>query len=36
MDVDRVLVLGNSLCDHDHPIPRFIAYEIEGVEEKIS
>jgi len=22
MDVDRVLVLGNGLYDHDHPIPR--------------
>jgi hypothetical protein len=22
MDVDRALVVGNGLCDHDHPIPR--------------
>jgi hypothetical protein len=22
MDVDRVLMLGNGLYDHDHPIPR--------------
>jgi hypothetical protein len=24
MDVDRVLGLGNGLCDHDHPIPRLL------------
>ena len=22
MDVDQVLVAGNGMCDHDHPIPR--------------
>jgi len=24
MDVDQVVVLGNGLCDHDHPIPRIL------------
>ena len=24
MGVDRVLIFGNSLCDHDHPIPRLL------------
>ena len=31
MDVDRAFVLGNCMCDHDHPI----AYEMECVEENV-